>query len=406
MGKRDGKETVTTLPFRYRAARSDGAIVEGLVDAASARQAGLVVTDRGLFPLTVSPADVSARTRRPASRRDLAIVFQSIAALVTAGVPLERAVASSESLARGTLRRTLAVARARLKEGQSFAQALAAEPGVPRVVIGMLRAGERGSQLPLALEHVATHLEQEAELVAHVRQALAYPLLLAVVGVASVLVIGTVIVPRFAELLGDLGQELPVATRVLLVCSSVLSHYWFFLVPALAALVALLVEIALRPTSRRRIDEALLKAPLLGPVRLALATSRVSRALGAMLAAGMPLLAALEAVRDAAGDVAVADRLTRARERVAQGTPLAASLEREGALTASALQLLGVGESSGRLADMARRAGDLAAQEAERGLKTLVTLVEPALIIAFGGLVAFVAAALLQAVYSIRPGGL
>jgi len=157
--------------------------------------------------------------------------------------------------------------------------------------------------------------------------------------------------------------------------------------------------------SRRRVEEALLAAPFVGPVRLALATSRIARALGGMLAAGMPLLAALDAARDAAGDLAVAARIGRARERVAAGAPLMASLEREAALAPGALQLVQVGESSGRLADMARRAGDLAAQEAERGLKALVTLIEPALIVAFGGLVAFVAAALLQAVYSMRPGG-
>jgi len=393
-------------PFRYRAARADGGIVEGLVDASSATQASAVVTDRGLFPLAVSPAEAAEGAHRPASRRDLAIVFQSIAALVSAGVPLERAVASSEALARGALRDTLAAARTRLHEGEGLAQALGAVRGiVPVIVLGMLRAGERGSQLPLALGQVATHLEQEAELVARVRQALAYPLLLAVVGVASVLVIGAVIVPRFAELLGDLGQDLPAATRLLLVGSSLLSHYWFLLIPALAAGVALTVELVRRPASRRRIEEALLATPLLGPVRLALATSRIGRALGGMLASGMPLLSALDAAREAGGDLAVAARLERARERVTQGAPLSASLELEGALAPGALQLMQVGESSGRLADMARRAGDLAAQEAERGLKALVTFVEPALIVAFGALVAFVAAALLQAVYSIRPGG-
>jgi len=229
--------------------------------------------------------------------------------------------------------------------------------------------------------------------------------LLAVVGVVSVLVIGTVIVPRFAELLGDLGQDLPPATRVLLVGSSLLSHYWFLLIPAVAGVVALGVEAVRRPASRRRIEEALLAAPLVGPVRLALATSRIARALGGMLAAGMPLLPALDAAGEAAGNLAVAARLARARERVSQGAPLSASLEREGALAPAALQLVQVGESSGRLSHMARRAGDLAAQEAERGLKALITLVEPALIVAFGGLVALMAAALLQAVYSIRPGG-
>src|SRR6266566_4426213 len=290
-------------PFRYRAARADGGIVDGLVDASSATQASAVVTDRGLFPLAVSPAEAAEGARRAASRRDLAIVFQSIAALVSAGVPLERAVASSEALARGALRDTLAAARTRLHEGEGLAQALGRARGVvPGIVLGMLRAGERGSQLPLALGQVATHLEQEAELVARVRQALAYPLLLAVVGVASILVIGAVIVPRFAELLGDLGQDLPPATRLLLVSSSLLSQYWFLLVPAVAGVVGLGVEAARRPPIRRRVAEGLLSAPLIGPVRLALATSRIARALGGMLAAGMPLLAALAAAREAAGD--------------------------------------------------------------------------------------------------------
>src|SRR5947208_1398185 len=297
-------------PFRYRAARADGGIVEGLVDASSASQASATVTDRGLFPLTVTPAPIAETSRRPASRRDLAIVFQSIAALVSAGVPLERAVASSEALARGSLRDTLAAARTRLREGEGLAAALGATHGVvPGIVLGMLRAGERGSQLAFALAQVAAHLEQEAELVARMRQALAYPLLLAVVGIASILVIGTVIVPRFAELLGDLGQELPPATRVLLVGSRLLSHYWFVLVPVAASLVALGAEVRSRPATRRRIEDALLTAPLVGPVRLALATARVARALGGMLAAGMPLLPSLDAAAEAAGDGAAAARL-------------------------------------------------------------------------------------------------
>ena len=230
-------------------------------------------------------------------------------------------------------------------------------------------------------------------------------MLLAVAGTASVVVIGTVVVPRFAELLGELGQELPLATRMLLTASELLSRFWLaVLLGAVGAAWCAAVAVR-RADVRRRLEDAVLALPLVGPLRLALATARTARALGGMLAAGMPLLPALDAAREAAGDFGVAGRLARARERVAQGAPLAASLERESALAPSALQLVAVGESSGRLAEMSRRAGDLAAQEAERGLKTLVTLLEPAMIVGFGGLVAFVAVALLQAVYSLRPGG-
>ncbi len=389
--------------YSYRAARQDGAIVTGAIEAESQSQASATLTSRGLLAIAVTPADTALR--RAASRRDLAIVFRSIAALVTAGVPLERAVVASEALVSGSLRETLTVARARLREGASFAGALAVGRGVmPGLVLGMIRAGERGSQLGTALEHVATHLEQEADLVARVRQALTYPLLLAVVGAASVLVITTVVVPRFAAVLGDLGQQLPPATRVLLGTSQFLSRFWIPLLLIGIAAIWAGIDAVRRPGGRKRVDEILLKVPVIRSVRHALATARVLRAIGSMLRAGMPLLPALDAAREAAGDLAIAERLVRSRERVAQGATLAGALEREGALTASALQLVKVGESSGRVAEMALGGGNLAAQEAERGLRLLVTALEPALIVTFGAVVAFTAAALLQAVYSLRPG--
>ena len=389
--------------YNYRAARMDGAIVTGAVEAESYGQAAATLASRGLFAIAVA---LEIEEHRPAaSRRDLAIVFRGIAALVSSGVPLERAIAASEPLAAGPLRQTMSAARERLRAGSGLANALAAGRGViPGLVIGMVRAGERGSQLGTALDQIAAHLEQEADLVARVRQALTYPLLLAVAGIASVLVITTVVVPRFAAILGDLGQQLPPATRLLLDMSQLLTRFWMPLLLIGVAGTWGAIEWIRRPAGRERVQDVLLRLPFIGSVRRALVTARVMRALGGTLRSGMPLLPALDAAREAAGDLAIAARLTRSRERVVQGTALAAALEREAALSPSALQLVMVGESSGRVADMALNAGNLAAQEAERGLRTLVTILEPALIVAFGAVVAFTAGALLQAVYSLRPG--
>lgn len=392
--------------YRYQAARGDGVIVRGLLEAPSNGEAGATLLERGLHPLQLEMAPVWEGRRRAAGRRELAIAFRSIAALVSAGLPLERAVGASEPLAGKALGASLAEARVQLRAGRSLAQALESARGVvPPLVIGMVRAGERASQLGRALDEAAAHLEQEADLAGRVQQALAYPLLLCVAGTASVLVIGTVVVPRFAVILSDLGQELPASSRLLLASSSFITHYGIALFLLGVALVWGAVEWIRRPAGGLQWDNLLLGIPALGALRHALASARVSRALGGMLHAGMPLLPALEAARDAAGDRAVAERLSRARERVAEGQSLAAALKHEAALCASALQLITVGETSGQLASMSARAGDLAAQEAERGLRTLIGLLEPALVVFFGGLVAFVAAALLQAVYSIRPGG-
>ena len=395
----------TARLYVYRAVRGDGRIVSGRIEAAGAPEAGAELASRGLHPIAVVAAD-PARPSRAASRRDLAIVFRSLAGLVAAGVPLERAIGATQRLARGDLGPALADVQRRLREGATLGGALAATDGlVPPLVLGMTRAGERGGQLDATLDAVATHLEKEAELIARVRQALAYPALVACAGTVSVLVIGTVVVPRFAAMLGDLGQQLPPATRMLMAASNLLVHHW---VPLLAA--ALLSGCAAAaylhtPAGRAALHNQVLVLPVIGPIRHALATARLSRALGGMLAAGMPILGALDAAADAAGDEAVRRRVAEARERVAQGVPLARALSDSHALTPLALQLYEVGEASGSLARMVQRAGDVTAAEADRALHTATTLIEPALVIGFGGLVAFVAAALLQAVYSIRPGG-
>jgi general secretion pathway protein F len=388
--------------YRYRAARRDGRLVSGTMESPRAVDLTETLFSRGLFPLKVEDAGTGPSTRS-APRRDIAIVFRSLASLVTAGVPLEKAVASTANVAKGKLVSLLAEARNGLREGRTLAQALEAGNGlVPPLATGIVRAGERSGRLGLALDEVATHLEQEAELVSRVRQALAYPTLLAVVGTGTVLVIATVVVPRFAELLGDAGQRLPPATTALLAVSSLLTRYGWLILALLIGAALFFRGWLKRPGGKRTLHTTLLTVPVLGQLRQALASARCCRALAGMLEAGMPLLPALDASRDAVGDQAVFERLRLVRELVSQGAPLAQSLKREHALIPVAHQLIAVGESSGQLATMARRAGDLAAGEAERRIRSLVGMIEPGLIVLFGGLVAFVAAALLQAVYGLR----
>ncbi|MGH3994949.1 MAG: type II secretion system F family protein, partial [Pseudonocardiaceae bacterium] len=214
-------------------------------------------------PVEVSEAALG-ESRRPASRRDLAVVFRSLAALVEAGVPLERAVSSSEGLARGALLSCLAGARQRLREGKSLAQALDSDRGtVPGLVLGMLRAGERAGRLPATLEQVATHLELEAELLSRVRHALAYPALLTIAGLVSVVVIGAVVVPKFAALLGEAGQELPPSTRLLLLGSAILTRYWLPLLLWTCVAAWFLAAWLQRPAGRARWH----RAPPLDPGR-------------------------------------------------------------------------------------------------------------------------------------------
>jgi general secretion pathway protein F len=395
---------MTALAFRYRAARSDGKVIAGVVESPTATEAGRRLMERGLHPLALEPTTATERRTRSAPTRELAAVFQGLASLIGAGVPVLRALEACRPVAGVRLQQGLSRAADLVREGRSLGEALTALDGlVPGVVIGIIRAGERASRLAPALDEVAQHLELEADLESSLRQALAYPLILLTAGVASTGVIATVVIPRFAAILADLGQDLPTSTRLLLATSAFLGAWWWALLLAGAVGVAVAARALTDPLVRERVADLILRVPVLGGVRLALATARASRAAASALTAGVPLIPALAAARDAAGDPAVRQRIARASVDVTEGGALAPALERHRALLPSALQLVAVGEASGQLGPMFRRAGALAGTEAERRLRTLVGLLEPGLVVFFGGMVAFVAAALLQAVYALKP---
>lgn len=392
--------------FNFRAARLDGSILTGTVEADGTPGLRERLIARGLYPLSISPAARGAPPRALAGRRDLALLFRSLSSLVAVGVPIDRAIAASIPICPTRLGSALADLQAELAAGSTLSTALERVGHlVPPVALGMLRAGERGGRLGIALQEVATHLEAEAELLAQIRQALAYPAVLTLVGASSVLLITTVILPRFAALLTDAGADLPPTTALLIATSSFIGTHWLTLVLATIAMIVAALSWVRRPAARLQVHRMLLDTPLIGAILFALASSRVAHALAGMVGSGLPILPALRSAGDAAGNDDVRLRLARAGERVARGEPLARALSAESALGTSAIQLIAVGEASGQLATMTARAGVLMAQDADRSLRTLVGMLEPALVITFGGLVALVAAALLQAVYGLRPVG-
>jgi len=391
--------------IRYSAARNDGTVLRGLVDAADRQEAVGLLVSRGLHPLRLE-VEPSPTLRRPASRRELALLFRSLASLLEVGVPLDRALQATRPALRGPLQDALPELEAALREGASLSRALERTHGlVPSGLAGMVRAGERASRLTETLDHVATHLEQELEFLTRLRGALTYPLILLVTGLLSVGVITMVILPRFAVLLSDLGQSLPASTRFLLGTATTVRTVAPFLPLLVVGVVAMVVALLNNRPAMTRIAGASLALPVLGPLRHSLLSARWLRGFAVTLASGVPVLSALEAGADAAGDPALRQRTNLARERITRGESVATALAREAVLTGLALQVVAIGDASGQLARMAERAGGLAAAEGERRLRQFVSLLEPLLVLGFGAIVAFVAAALLQAVYAIRPTG-
>lgn len=391
--------------FRFRAARQDGEIVHGTVDAASSALALDLVSGRGLFPLELEESQATPR-RNARATAELADVLGGLAALLEAGLPADRALVAASEAASPQLARALGAACERVREGAALSAALEATGVVPPLVLGLLKAGERSGRLAAAVARAAAEVEREVETRARLRAALTYPAFLAVAGAVSVTAIAGFVVPRFAVLIGDQGRALPASTRLLLSASAFVTHAGPALLVVLAALGAAVVRWARTPGGAHTLHERLLDVPLLGALRLRFATARACAALAGLLEAGVPILNALRHAGQATGDHAVLARLELARAEVERGERLAAALRRHEAVSPSALRLVTFGESSGRLAAFLAHAARLEATAAQRAIQRAVTLLEPALILLFGAIVAFVAAALFQAIYSVRPAGM
>jgi general secretion pathway protein F len=397
--------------FRYRAATDSGVMVDGVLRAASREAALRELRRQRLWPVTVDAAAPSAARRMAllggagARRRAIALWTRTLATLLDAGAPMDRALRAAESQVEASpLRETAHGIATAVQGGASLAEAMRAAPAAFSALhAGMVEAGERAGQLPQVLETLAGSLEDEEALRADVRTALLYPLLMACVATLGILVLLLYVVPRFSALLADLGGTLPLSTRLLVATGAVIGRWWWLLLIGATVGTIVVRRWLATPDVRAAWHAGRLRWPLIGSLERTIATARYARALGLLLRGGVSLLPAMRLSVSATENEALRSGFERAAAAVARGEPVAQALD--GTLTPLATQLLQVGDESGRLESVAWQIAGAHETDARRTVKTLTTLLEPALILLFGALVGFVALAMLQAIYAINTGG-
>ncbi|MGH7334192.1 MAG: type II secretion system F family protein [Candidatus Rokuibacteriota bacterium] len=393
------------IPFDFKAMRRDGTLEKGVVAAASREAAVALLGRRGAFAIHVSHGLGPLLAAR-ISPDDLALGLRALATLLAAGIPLGRALAVLDDLLPPAWRAALSDLRRRVEQGEHLAAALEESPlPLPSHVIGIIRAGEAGSGLAAAVESSAQLLEARAATRAALRNALAYPSILIVAGSAAVALLVGVVLPRFAAILADTGRALPLSTRLVLGLGAISR---VALLPGLVALVFTAVlwrKWVTNPDGRARWHKLLLGAPVVGPIRRSAAATNGCSALAALLDAGVPLPAALPHAARATGDRAVEASLLAARQRIGRGERISSALLAENAFTPTVIRLVGIGEETGRLASMLAHAARVESAHALQRLQRAIRVLEPVLILLFGGVVMLVAAALLQAMYGLRPSG-
>jgi type II secretory pathway component PulF len=292
-----------------------------------------------------------------------------------------------------------------VERGEGLAEALAEHPRLfSSLYVGLVRAGEKSGSLDNSFERLTEHLERDSELRSKLVSMSIYPALLGLVGIVAILVLVMFVLPRFSDLLLSSGAALPATTAAVVGVAMAVQQEWWVLAlqPPLIAIV--LAWLRTTDQGRRVGARALTRVPLIGSWRRQHLGASFARMVGELLAGGAPLLLALDDARNCMTDSVAQAETDRIRTRVREGSSLHAAIAEGGLFPPILTQLVALGEDAGRLADFLLKAADLLERKTERALERMVALVEPAMIVGFGGIVAIVALALLQAIYGVNAG--
>ncbi len=398
-----------TMPaFAYQALDADGKTRRGVLQGDTPRAVRGQLRERGLSPLSVDPVGAGTGAG-PFARGGLrgaarALLTRQLATLIGAGLPIDEALAALAEQAAGQRQRALVLAlRARVMEGASLARAMAEFPhSFPELFSASVAAGEQSGQLDRVLEKLADHAEARDALGQQVLAALAYPLLLCLVAIAVVTGLLAWVVPQIVGVFENLGQELPLATRVLIGFSAWLREWGWLLLLLLVAL-ALATRLALsRPAVRRRGDALLLRLPLVGRLVRAANTARATRTLALLAGSAVPLLDALAIAAQTVSSRPMREALQEAAVKVREGSAFSRALGDSGQFPPVAQRLIASGERSGQLSRMLEEAAAAQQRELDRWLTLATSVLGPAVIVAVGAMVLFIVLAILLPIFNLN----
>jgi general secretion pathway protein F len=401
--------------YRYTALTAAGEPVAGLLDCPSEAAAIALLQRQGLIPIAAAASGGGAAASwRPWHRifgqslggSELSFVSRQLSRLLIAGLPFDRALEILQGLMKTAAgRRAIGGTLARLKDGASLADALAAQDGAfPRLFVAMVRTGERGA-LPSVLERLAAFTARMEAVRQSILSAMIYPAILLLVAASSIGVVLTVVLPQFTPMFAESGRRLPWITRIVIGCGDALSATWWLAAPACLFAVAAYRAAMRQPHCRRLAAATALRLPVVGSLILRFDSFRFARTLAVLIGNGTEIAGAMPYACEAVSNAALAAALETITAELRRGDGLSGPLHRAGCFPPLLVQMVRVGEETGRLGELLGEAADLLEGEAEQITSRLVALLVPALTLFMGGTIGIIVAAVVLAMLSINDLG-
>jgi general secretion pathway protein F len=410
--------------FVYKGFDTAGNSTSGIIDADSPRLARVKLRKTGIFPTDLSEERqqgayaqqggvLEGALRRQFTLRqifgrvtesDKAIVTRQLATLIGAGIPVVEALtALIDQIENPRIQVAISQVRQRVNEGASLADAMAQHPRVfSPLYVNMIRAGEAGGALEVVLERLADYLESQVRLRNRVSAAMVYPMVMSVMAVLFIGVLVTFVVPKLTDVFTSLNQPLPLATVILVKISDFMKVWWWVL-----AILAILAYSAFRrwrqgEKGRPAWDAFLLRVPVLGKLVRTVAVARFSKTLATLLSSGIPLIRALEIVRNIVDNAVLENALDRARESITEGASIAQPLRASGQFPPLLTHMIAIGEKSGELEAMLGKVAEAYDNEVETTIAKLTSWLEPVMILIMAGVVGTIIVSILIPIFNIN----
>jgi general secretion pathway protein F len=398
--------------FAYKAVNSLGETEEGVRDAADEQQLIAALQTEGYIPIRVEPASAKSFLgvrlgvkQSKLSQKDIALFTGELATLLESGLPLDKSLLVLIDLTEDNERVTKLIARVleKVKGGATLADALEKQSGIfSKFYLNMIRAGEAGGSLGEVLTRLSDYLERSRELKETVSTALIYPAILLVMSLTSLFVMLTFVVPQFSEMFESAGKALPVSTQIVVGLAEWLQSYWWVLVLGVVLITGYMNLQMADPVKKKLWDGRFLKLPLAGTIILNKETANISRTLGTLLGNGVSILAALVIVRETVDNLVLAAAIQDTEMQLKQGKNMSDALLEKGIFPKMAMQMVKMGEETGRLEEMLLRVATIYDKQLRVAIQRMLALLEPALIISLGLMIGGIIVSILLAILSVN----
>lgn len=402
--------------YSYKATDADGKLVTGTLDAAEEKEAVAMLQEKRYIPIRISPAQKSylgldadlsrgvASFLNRVSTKDVVAFTQDLSTLLEAGVPLDRSLAILiEVTPKAQLQDIIRDVLKSVQGGSYLSNALEKYPrAFSSFYVSMVRAGEAGGVLDEVLKRLGAFLESSQDFKDYIKSAMIYPLFLVLVGGLSIIILLTFVMPKFSVIFSDMGQAMPLSTRLLLGLGAALKAYWPVILVGAGAVYFLIRRYIKTPAGSLRLDRSKLQTIVIGELVRKIEVARFARTMGTLEQSGVPILQALNLVKGIIGNQVISGTLGKVHNRVKKGEKLSKALTEIEVFPPLAIQMIIVGEETGRLGEMLLRVAENYEKASRDTVRRLVSFLEPAMILVMGLVVGFIVISMMMAIFSIN----